>query len=177
LPTVVAREANVEAVVPLLDWLEHTALAVSIAESDWAFAIIETTHVIALALVIGTVCVVDLRLLGLASVKQPYRALSREVLPWTWAAFGLALITGLLLFITQATEYFANTAFRIKLLLLALAGLNMLFFESMTARDAASWDGGVPVPWRGKLAAALSLTLWIAIVFFGRRIGFTMNPG
>ncbi len=166
-----------EGIGPLLDWLEHTALAVSIAESDWAFAVIETVHVIALALLIGTICVVDLRLLGLASVKQAYRALSREVLPWTWAAFGFSLITGSLMFITQATEYFANTAFRIKLFLLALAGLNVLIFETVAARDAARWDGDVPVPWRGKLAAALSLTLWIAIVFFGRRIGFTMNPG
>ncbi len=166
-----------EGAVPLLDWLEHTAPAVALAESDWAFAVVETLHVVALALVIGTVCVVDLRLLGLASMKQPYRALAREVLPWTWAAFALALITGLLMFITQATAYFANTAFRIKLLLLASAGLNMLFFESVMARDAASWGGGVAVPWRGKLAAAISLTLWIAIVFFGRRIGFTMNPG
>ena len=122
-----------------LHWLENTTLAVSIAQSDWAFAIIESIHVIALALVIGTVCVVDFRLLGWASVKQPYREVAREVLPWTWAAFGVSVISGSLMFITQATEYYTNAAFRIKVVLLLLAGGNMLIFELTTARGAATW--------------------------------------
>lgn len=161
----------------ILDWLENTPLAVSIAQSDWAFAIIETVHVIALALVIGTVCVVDLRLLEWASAKRPYRELAREVLPWTWSAFCLSVITGSLMFITQAVEYFENTAFRIKLALLLLAGINMLTFELVVARGATNWGHDLRVPWPSKVAAALSLTLWISIVFFGRRVGFTMNPG
>ena len=160
-----------------LHWLENTTLAVSIAQSDWAFAIIESIHVIALALVIGTVCVVDLRLLGWASAKQPYRDVAREVLPWTWAAFGVSVISGSLMFITQATEYYTNAAFRTKVVLLLLAGGNMLIFELTTARGAATWDRRLPVPWPGRLAAVLSLTLWVSIVFFGRRIGFTMTPG
>jgi len=159
-----------------MHWLEESPLAVSITESDWAFPAIETIHVIALALVIGTVCVVDLRLLGWASVKLSYRQLAHEVLPWTWAAFCLSVVSGCLMFITQAVEYYENNAFRIKMLLLLLAGINMLIFEFVTARGAAAWDRGQPVPWRGKAAAALSLTLWVSIVFFGRRIGFTMIP-
>jgi hypothetical protein len=162
---------------PLLNWLENRTLAVSIAESDWAFPIIETLHVIALALVIGTVCIVDLRILGWASVKRPYRELAGEVLPWTWAAFCLSAVTGCLMFITQAAEYSQNIAFRIKLVLLLLAGINVLVFELIIARGAPRWNSGVPIPWPGKMAAALSLTLWISIVFFGRRIGFTMTPG
>lgn len=155
-------------------WLEGTPLAVGIAESDWAFPTIESVHVIALALVIGTVCVVDLRLLGWASAMRPYRQLAREVLPWTWGAFCIAVISGSLMFITQAAEYYQNTAFRIKMLLLLLAGINMLIFEAITARGAAQWDKGRAIPWPGRLAAAVSLTLWVTIVFFGRRIGFTL---
>jgi hypothetical protein len=167
----------VERLDPLLNWLENTTLAESIAQSDWAFPVIETLHVIALALVIGTVCVVDLRILGWASVKRPYRELAREVLPWTWAAFCLSAITGSLMFISDASEYSQNTAFRVKLALLLLAGINALVFEWIIARGAPQWGRGVSAPWPGKIAAALSLTLWISIVFFGRRIGFTMTPG
>jgi hypothetical protein len=160
----------------LLRWLEDTDAAVYIAQSDWAFPIIETIHVIAIALVIGTVSVVDLRILGWASAGRPYRQIAIEVLPWTWAAFCAAVLTGGLLFASQATEYFGNTAFRIKLILLALAGINMMTFEFVIARDPA-WDRDVLTSRFGKIAAAISLTLWISIVFFGRRIGFTMAPG
>jgi Family of unknown function (DUF6644) len=157
--------------------LEHSALAVSIAESSWAFPAIETIHVLSLTLVVGTVLVIDLRVLGLASAKQPYAALRRDVLPWTWLAFCAAVVSGSLLFITRAVDYARNDAFRAKFALLLLAGINMLVFELIIARAAANWDRGAPIPWPGKAAALLSLTLWIAIVFFGRRVGFTMGFG
>jgi len=166
----------VDRLIPLLDWLEHTPLAVAIAQSTWAFPAIETVHVIALTLTIGTVLILDLRLLGLASLQHPYVAIRRDVQPWTWAAFGFAVVSGSLMFISQASEYFANTAFRIKLVLLALAGLNMLSFELIIRRRAAACEKG-SAPWPGRIAALLSLVFWIAIVFFGRRIGFTMGPG
>lgn len=160
-----------------LHWLENMPLSVSIAQSDWAFAVIETAHVIALALVIGTVCVVDLRILELASAKRPYRQVAQELLPWTWGAFCVSVVTGSLMFITQASAYFENAAFRIKFLLLLLAGINMLIFEFAIAHGVIGRDDSSSIPWLGKLAALLSLTLWISVVFFGRRVGFTMVPG
>jgi hypothetical protein len=164
-------------VIALLGSLERSTLAVAIAESNWAFPIIETIHVIALALTIGTVLIMDLRLLGLASAKQRYTALKRDVLPRTWWAFGGAVVSGCLMFITQATEYFENEAFRIKLFLLLLAGINMLVFELIIVRSATKWDQESSAPWPGKIAALLSIGLWISIVFFGRRVGFTMLLG
>jgi hypothetical protein len=166
-----------EHIFPLLESLEHSALAISIAESNWVFPAIETIHVIAVALMIGTVLIMDLRLLGLASANQPYAALKRDVLPWTWWAFSGAVFSGGLMFITQATEYVDNDAFRTKVFLLALAGVNMVVFELMIARSAAKWDHGSAIPFPGKIAALLSLALWILIVFFGRRVGFTMLLG
>jgi hypothetical protein len=171
------EEHTLELIFPLLESLEHSALAVSIAESNWVFPAIETTHVIAVALMIGTVLIMDLRLLGLASANPRYTALKRDVLPWTWWAFCGAVVSGGLMFITQATEYVDNDAFRTKVFLLALAGINMMVFELMIARGAARWDHGLTVPWPGKIAALLSLALWISIVFFGRRVGFTMMLG
>jgi Family of unknown function (DUF6644) len=165
----------VQSIEQTLDWLEQLPLAVAIARSNWAFPAIETIHVIALTLTIGTVLIIDLRLLGLASLKQPYGMLRRDVLPWSWAAFCMAAISGCLMFVSQAAEYFANQAFRIKLILLLLAGINMLIFELIIARGAVRWDRAIP--WPGKIAALLSIILWVAAVFFGRRVGFTMLPG
>jgi Family of unknown function (DUF6644) len=164
-------------IVPLLHSLERTSLAEFIAESAWAFPAIETVHVLALALTIGTVLIIDLRLLGLASTRQPYHALRREVLPWTWASFAVTVASGFLMFITQAAKYYGNAAFRLKFLLLLLVGLNMLVFELIISRHAAEWDRGMPVPWPGKIAALFSIGLWISIVFFGRWVGFTMVLG
>jgi uncharacterized membrane protein len=166
----------VESVNALLSWLGNTPLAVFIAESDWAFPAIESVHVIALALVIGTIAIVDLRLLGVASAHRAYTQLSKEVLPWTWAAFAIAAVTGTLMFTSHPVGYYENVAFRIKILLLLLAGVNMMVFQLVTSRDISQWDRSAATPLAGKIAATLSLAFWIAVVFFGRRIGFTMMP-
>jgi hypothetical protein len=167
-------EPNVQPVIALLSWLEATRPAEFIRESEWAFPTIESAHVIALTLVIGTITVVDLRLLELASTNRTYAELAREVLPWTWGAFALAATSGTMLFISQPLAYFDNWAFRTKFALLLLAGLNMLIFQLITGRDISRWNAAVPRA--GKIAAMLSLLFWIAVVFFGRRIGFTMMP-
>jgi hypothetical protein len=166
----------VQSVITFLNWLESSQLAEFIRESEWAFPAIESVHVIALALVVGTIAIVDLRLLGLASTSRPYAELSREVLPWTWVSFALAVISGSLMFISQPIGYFGNPAFRIKVLLLCLAGINMLVFQFITGRGASRWRGEDAVPLSGKIAASLSLALWITVVFLGRWIGFTMTP-
>jgi hypothetical protein len=157
-----------------LNWVEQTPLAVTIARSNWLFPAIETVHVIALTLTIGTVLILDLRLLGLASVAQTQDTLRREVLPWTWGAFAAAVLSGALMFVSQASGYAANGAFRFKMMLILLAGINVLVFETVIARDTGVWERAIPA--RAKCAAGLSLVLWIAVVFFGRRVGFTMTP-
>ena len=159
----------------ILKWLETTPLSVFILESEWAFPSIESIHVIAIALVIGTISIVDLRLLGLASTKRGFTELSHEILPWTWLAFSAAAIAGLLLFISHATEYFDNTAFRIKLLLILLAGINMLYFHLFTCRNVSEWDRSSAVPMAARIAGGISLVCWIAVVGFGRWIGFSMS--
>ena len=158
-----------------LNWLEQMPLAVLIARSAWLFPAIEAVHVIALTLTIGMVLILDLRLLGLASVAWPHHVLRREVLPWAWGGFAVAALSGSLMFVSQATAYAANGAFRIKIALILLAGINVLVFETILVRDAGVWGRASPA--RTKCAAGLSLVVWVAVVFFGRRIGFTMTPG
>jgi hypothetical protein len=153
--------------------LEDTGLASHIRHSLYLFPFLESIHVMALAVVFGTVTIVDLRLLGLASTNRPFQRVADELLKWTWAGFALSVLTGGIMFTTNARVYASNTPFRIKLVLLALAGLNMLVFHLTAGRTAAQWENRRSAPASGKIAAALSLLLWIAIIFAGRVIGFT----
>jgi uncharacterized membrane protein len=153
-------------------WLENSSLAVAIAESEWLFPTIETVHVLSLTMVFGSIAMLDLRLLGLASRTSGVRQLSEEILPWTWTAFVIAAISGALMFISAATKYFDNIPFRIKILLLALAGLNMAVFQMTGYRSVAAWNDDVKTPRVARIAAGVSMALWIGVVFAGRWIGF-----
>lgn len=153
--------------------LEATPLATAIAESSNLFPLLETAHVVGLGLLLGTITIVDLRLLDLASRSRPVRELVAETLPYTWIGFGIALITGALMFISRATTYFENTPFRVKMVLLALAGLNMLAFHFLTFRTVEHWGVSGPTPHSARWAGGSSIALWILIVFFGRWIAFT----
>ena len=164
-----------QSITGFLQWLQALPLAVFIHKTAWAFTTVEVVHVFAVSLVLGTIAIVDLRLLGLVSTKRPFAELSRQVLPFTWAAFVLAVIAGSLLFISRATEYFANTAFWIKMSLIVIAGINMMIFEFITVRDVQKWNLNPTPPPPARLAGGISIACWILVVAFGRWIGFTLQ--
>ena len=147
--------------------------------SDWlrvsrkALPIIESIHVMAIAVVFGTILIVDLRLLGYPSTKRAYSRTERELLPWTWGAFALAVVTGLLLFAPNAGTYYATTAFWLKMAVILCAGVNMAIFELVTKKTVPRWDVNTPTPAPGRIAGALSITFWTAVICLGRWIGFT----
>ncbi len=156
-----------------LKWIEATALATEIRENEFLFPWVETLHVLAITLVVGSILILDLRLLGLASLDRPVARLARDILPCTWIAFGFAALTGTLLFSAKAVGYAGNFFFRGKLLLLLLAGLNMIVFHALAGRDIARWSSNLPAA--ARIAGGLSITIWIAVVAFGRWIGFTLH--
>jgi hypothetical protein len=157
----------------LLKWLQATRLAAGIRDSLFFFPLLESAHVLGLALVFGTIAAIDLRLLGVASVERSFQRMASDILKWTWAAFALTAVTGALMFITNAVVYSHNSYFRAKMVMLLLAGLNMLVFELTAGRSAHRWDRAPSAPPIGRAVAAISLVLWIAIIFAGRIIGFT----
>jgi hypothetical protein len=167
-------QAFLQSLENFLAWLDETSLAIFIRESGWAFPALESIHVVALTLVVGLIAIVDLRLLGLASAKRPVTELCREVLPWTWAAFVVALIAGIGMFVSQPLTYYANTSFRLKLLFLLFAAVNMAVFHLLTYPGVAQWDSARRIPLRARLAGGISLACWLVIVFLGRQIGFTL---
>ncbi len=155
--------------------IEYSSLGISIAESLWAFPLIESFHVMALVTVFGTVLIMDLRLLGLASTKVPVTQMSSDTLKWTWIGFVIAAITGTLLFISKASTYMVNPYFLTKMGLMAAAGLNMVIFHFLTYKSVASWDSEKALPTAAKVAGGLSILFWLIIVFCGRAIGFTLG--
>lgn len=152
--------------------LENSTLGVTITESEWMFPTIETLHVLALALVIGSIAMLDLRMLGVANRDRGVTQLAEDTLPWTWGAFVVAAISGGLMFVSAATSYYDNVPFRIKLVLLALAGANMALFHLTAYRAVHDWNHTLPTPQPARIAASLSLLFWIGVVVAGRWIGF-----
>ena len=159
-----------------LNSLGESPVSLWIAESTWAFPALEVVHIFAISMVFGTIAIIDLRLLGLASTKRPYSEMARELLPWTWAGFFTAAACGSILILSRPTGYFENADFRLKFLCMGLAGVNMLVFQFITSKSLANWDRGAP-PVAAKLAGALSILMWIGVVYFARMTGFTMVQG
>jgi hypothetical protein len=160
-------------VAEILSSLETSHLAGRIRDSLYLFPLIESFHVLGLTIVFGTIAIIDLRLLGIASTRRSFRRIASDVLKWTWAAFGVTVTTGSLMFITNAGVYYHNPYFRTKMALLILAGINMLIFELTAARTVHRWDNDSAAPLTGRAAAAFSLLVWITIIFLGRWTGFT----
>ena len=152
--------------------LQDLPLPTQIRESDWLFPTIETVHVFALVLVVGTIMTVDLRLLGIANKERPFSQIAAEMLPWTWTAFAIAALAGMLMFSSKALIYYGDIPFRLKMVCLLLAGINMVMFHWLGTRHLEAWDRGRP-PRAAKLAGGASLLLWTTIVAAGRWIGFT----
>jgi len=155
-----------------LTQLQDLNFPTQIRESVWMFPTIETVHVFALVLVVGSIMTVDLRLLGLTNKERPFSQVAAEMLPWTWAAFGVAALAGMLMFSSKALTYYGNIPFRLKMVCLLLAGINMVLFHWLGVRRLATWDHQRP-PWSAKVAGGASLLLWTTIVAAGRWIGFT----
>ncbi|MGA7532488.1 MAG: DUF6644 family protein [Pseudolabrys sp.] len=160
----------------LIAFVEHGTLGELVRENDLLFPFIESVHVLAVCLVVGSIAVVDLRLLGFASVDRPVGRLMRSILPITVGAFGLAVAAGSLLFISHASKYLENRFFIAKITLIALAGVNMAVFHLIGARNLDQWENDALPPLFARVAGGLSLFLWVSVVACGRWIGFTMPP-
>lgn len=160
----------------LLEAIGESAVGTFMATNPVAFPVVETIHVMAITAVIGIIFIVDLRLIGIASQRYSISGLARTLLPSTWIAFGTAAITGSLLFSSNPVTYAGNTAFQVKIALIALAGLNMMLFHRITMRSIAQWDNAPRLPVAVRGAGIISILVWILVVGFGRWVGFTIAP-
>jgi uncharacterized membrane protein len=148
-------------------WAERTWVATSINQSNWLFPAIEAVHIVALTLLLGANVLLNLRLLGLTFRAQRVSELAEELAPWTLCSLVIILVTGAFLFASEATKAYTSGPFRIKMLLL----LGAILFHFTIYRKMTNVDVRANLPW-GKLAAAVSLTLWFGVGWAGRAIGF-----
>jgi hypothetical protein len=154
------------------EWLADSQWSVDLHESQYAYSIVESVHVWALALFFGSAVMVDLRLLGWTMRKVPVSQVARRLLPWTIAGFVILVITGVLLVFAIPLRTYQSIFFRGKMVLLLLAGLNVWLFHSGIYRKVAAWDVDAVPPRAAKVAGALSLVLWSGIIVSGRMIAY-----
>ena len=153
-------------------WLEGQQWSVQLHESLWAYPIIESVHVLTLCLFMGLAVMLDLRLLGVAMVKTPVSEVERRLLPWTIAGFAVMVVSGVLLFYAIPVKTYLNIFFRIKSILLILAGINVFIFHTTIDRKKQEWDLSPVPPLQARVTAAVSLTLWSIIIVAGRMIAY-----
>jgi hypothetical protein len=144
----------------------------AIRESDNAFSVIESVHVLSITLLVGTISILDLRMLGIILRPIPVTRIARSVLPLTWAGFVLMAGSGFLLFWAEAAKNYLNPAFRVKIVLLLLVGLNPLIFHTTVYRRVTEWESEHRSPWRARVAACISLMLWSGVIIAGRAIAY-----
>jgi len=153
--------------LPFFQWCEATAIGHAIRDSQWLFPVVESFHLIALALIGGTVLIVDLRLLGLGLRQQSASRLALDARRWMLGSLGVMVITGVPLFLSESVKCYYSSAFWFKMTFLGLA---VLFTFTVRNRVAAA-DQRVN-PLIGKLVGLTSLALWFGVGAAGRWIGF-----
>jgi hypothetical protein len=157
----------------LADQLKATAISQAISGSDTLFPLLECVHVVAVATVVGAIAIVDLRLIGLRAQERDVHDLLRQLVPISLCAFVVAFIAGALMFVAKPDTYIDNVFFDVKMVLLVLAGLNMLTFHFVFRRTLAAVGMQARLPLPARISGVLSLSFWIAIIACGRWIGFT----
>lgn len=154
------------------EWLANTPWSIAIHESRWAYSLIESVHVLTLCLFLGMAVMLDLRLLGVTMRRTAASEVVGQLVPWTAVGFVLMVISGALLFYAIPVRTYQNIFFRIKVLLLISAGLNVWVFHSTVYRKVSEWDFHPVPPRRARVAAGLSLVVWAGIVIAGRMIAY-----
>lgn len=155
----------------LLAAMEVMPLAVAMRHDLWLYPVVEIIHISGFVVLVGSIAMLDLRLLGL-SCRLPVRDLARHVLPWSLGALLLIIPTGLLMFMTHATDFLINRAFQLKLLLIMLAGINAAAFHMGVFRYAGQWHADAAPPVSARLHAGFSLMLWFGVIACGRLLAY-----
>ena len=155
-----------------LEWLAATPWSVALHESLYVWPLLESTHVLCLTLFVGTAFMLDLRLLGIAMTHVPASEFTARVLPWTRFGFAVMVITGVLLFTATPVVYYQSIFFRVKVILLIVAGFNVWFFHSRIHRRVAEWNLDERPPRAARVAAVVSLVAWTGVVIAGRLVAY-----
>jgi hypothetical protein len=151
--------------------IESSALGEAMRKWLWLYPSVEIVHIVGIAVLVGSIVILDLRLLGL-SRSVPVRRLAAHILPWSAASFALIVPSGLAMFVAHAGDLISSPVFALKICLIVLAGANAAIFHAGVFRGAAQWDVDVMPPPAARAAAAVSLLLWISVIACGRLLAY-----
>ena len=155
--------------LPFIEWTASSSLNHAISTSPWAFAVIESVHLLALSVIGGAVLIVDLRLLGFGIRTQTLEEVARDAQPWFIGSWTVMIVTGLLLFVSEPQKLYYSTPFAVKMTCLVLG---TIFAFTVRRNVTLAGEGRVNPIWL-KLVALVSLALWFGVAAGGRWIGFS----
>jgi hypothetical protein len=153
--------------------LDRSVIGTDIRESSLLFPIIEGVHVLALAFSVGLILITDLRLMGVVMRDRATSEIWSQFFPWMMSGFGIMFLTGSLLFWSHALSAYHSAAFRAKLVLLILSGLNAAIYHFTIYRKRDQWDTAPMPPIQARLAGWTSLILWAGVITMGRIMAYT----
>jgi uncharacterized membrane protein len=163
------------AVASFCDWLAQTPISLLIQTVDWIIPAVQSVHIMAIAVVMSSAVLIDLRLLRLAGADQPISAVARRFLPWIWCALVVLLVSGSLLIMGEPRRDLLNPVFIAKMALLAATILMTVLFQLKLSRNMIAWDaaaGRNPVP---VVFAIASIAFWVAVLACGRWIAYVAH--
>jgi hypothetical protein len=164
-----------ELLLPLqrvFEWVDALPSSIAIRESENLYSWILISHVVAMCTFAGLVLMMDLRLLGIGHMRTPFSRVYRALLPWQTALMGLSAVTGLLLVYGDPLRFYSSFLFWIKIVLMAIAGLNAWAFHRGTYLTVDTWERDPTPPLAARLAGGVGLSLWVAVVVAGRLIAY-----
>jgi hypothetical protein len=140
--------------------LQHAGWVTTLATSRGLYGLVSVVHYSAVFFGVGTIVLLDLRILGVADRDQPLSLLAEQLRPWTWMGFASAVFSGFLLFATEAGDFAAATPFRVKMLIIVLAVISALCIEWSVPK----WDRAPVMPVTARLVALISIMLWLGAI-------------
>jgi hypothetical protein len=158
----------------IIQWMQNSSIGTGIRESIWLFPIVETTHVLALALSVGVLIWFDLRLMGWGMKHQPVSQVHKQVMPLAFIGFVVMFISGAALFWSEAEKCYTSWFFRIKVIFLVLAAINAAIFELTTKKTIEDWDKYPVPPIRARMAGLISIVSWAAVIIAGRATAYNL---
>ena len=153
------------------EWVDMFESSIAFRESFYVYPAFLTTHVITVCMFAGLIMMMDLRLLGVGNTGSSITQVQKRLFPWQMVTMVLSMSSGLMLFYGQPMRFYPNVFFWIKMVMIALTGVNAIAFHRLTYQTVNAWDSGV-VPMGSKVSGLLSIVLWSAVIVAGRLIAY-----
>jgi uncharacterized membrane protein SirB2 len=159
----------------ICQWIQDSSIGTQIRESTYVFPVVEGLHVIGLAISVGTIAIVDLRLIGVTMKKERVTDVIEQLQAMTLTGFALMFISGILLFWSEAARLYPSYSYRIKFIFIALLGINAALFHSSIYQTVDKWNNDAVTPWRARMAGWIGITFWAVVIFCGRWTAYNLK--